>query len=119
VFFAALMMIVMGSFDVLQGLAAVLRGAFYEVPANYFINVDASTWGWFHLILGAIVVLAGFALFRGSMWARIVGIVVAGVSLIISFAGIPIYPIWALSIMLIDCMVIWALAVHGRVLATE
>lgn len=117
VFFASVMMIVMGSFDAIQGLAAIIKSGFYVVPSDYFISVNATGWGWTHLILGAVVVLAGFALFRGSMWARVVGIAVAGLSMIVNFAAIPIYPVWAVSIIAIDALVIWALAAHGRVLA--
>ena len=63
------------------------------------------------------MVLAGFALFRGAMWARILGIIIAGISLIVNFAFIPVYPIWALVVITVDALVIWALAAHGRVLA--
>jgi hypothetical protein len=117
VFFAAVMMIVMGCFDAIQGLSAIIKSGFYVVPPDYFISVNATGWGWTHLILGAVVVLAGLALFSGSMWARVIGIVVAGLSMIANFAAIPLYPFWALSIIFIDALVIWALAVHGRALA--
>jgi hypothetical protein len=117
VFFAAVMMIVMGCFDAIQGLSAIIKSGFYVVPPDYFISVNATGWGWTHLILGAVVVLAGLALFSGSMWARVIGIVVAGLSMIANFAAIPLYPFWALSIIFIDALVIWALAAHGRALA--
>jgi uncharacterized protein (DUF983 family) len=51
------------------------------------------------------------------MWARILGIIIAGVSLIVNFAFIPVYPFWAMLIIAVDVLVIWALAAHGRVLA--
>jgi len=117
VFFAALMLIIGGFFGAFQGLAAILKSGYYHVPPNYFISVDATGWGWFHLIVGLVVVLAGFALFRGAMWARILGIFIASVSAIVNFAFIPVYPFWAILIISVDLLVIWALAAHGRVLA--
>jgi hypothetical protein len=117
VFFAAVMMVIGGCFGALQGLAAIIKSGYYVVPQDYFISVNATGWGWTHLILGAVVVLAGFALFRGAMWARILGILIASVSMIVNFAFIPVYPFWAMLVIGIDALVIWALAAHGRVLA--
>jgi len=117
VFFAAIMMIIVGILGALQGLSAIIKSGYYTIPPNYFISVNAKGWGWTHLILGAVVVLAGFALFSGSMWARIVGIILAGLSLIANFAFIPVYPLWAMVIIAVDVLVIWALAAHGRALA--
>ena len=117
VFFAAIMMIVLGFFGALEGLAAIIKQGFVTVTPNYYITVSVTTWGWVHLILGIVVGLAGFALMSGAMWARIVGILLAGVSAIVNFAYIPYYPFWSILIIAIDIIVIWALAAHGRALA--
>jgi hypothetical protein len=117
VFFAAIMMVIVGILGALQGLSAIIKSGFYTIPPNYYISVNAKGWGWTHLILGVVVVLAGFALFRGAMWARILGIILAGLSLIANFAFIPVYPFWSMLIIAVDVLIIWALAAHGRVLA--
>ncbi len=117
VFFAAIMLVIGGILGALQGLSAIIKSGFYTIPPNYYISVNAKGWGWTHLILGVVVCLAGFALLRGAMWARILGIIIAGISLIVNFTFIPVYPIWALVVITVDAAVIWALAAHGRVLA--
>jgi hypothetical protein len=117
VFFAAIMLVIGGILGALQGLSAIIKSGFYSVPPNYYISVNAKGWGWTHLILGVVVCLAGFALLRGAMWARILGIIIAGISLIVNFTFIPVYPFWAMLIIAVDVLVIWALAAHGRVLA--
>jgi hypothetical protein len=117
VFFAAIMLVIGGILGAIQGLSAIIKSGYYTIPPNYFISVNAKGWGWTHLILGLVVVLAGFALFRGAMWARVLGIIVAGLSLIANFTFIPVYPFWAMLIIAVDVLVIWALAAHGRVLA--
>ena len=48
------------------------------------------------------------------MWARVVGILLAGVSMIANFLFIPHYPIWSLTIIALDVAVIWALATYRR-----
>jgi hypothetical protein len=75
---------------------------------------DATTWGWTHLIGGIIVLFAGFGVFRGAVWARTVGVIIAAVSALVSFAWIPVYPIWSIVVIAIDVTVIWALTAHGR-----
>ena len=117
VFFAAIMMIVLGIFGVFEGLAAIIKSGFYHVPPNYYVSINATGWGWIHLIISIIVILAGFALFQGATWARVVGIFMASVSAIANFLFIPYYPIWSLLIITLDVLVIWALAAHGRALA--
>ena len=112
--FAAVMMMMAGVFQALAGLVAIFKNEFYVATRNYLFEFDVSAWGWIHLILGVIVVLAGFALLSGATWARTVGITLAVLSAIANFLFIPYYPFWALTIIALDIFVIWALAAHGR-----
>jgi hypothetical protein len=114
VLFAAIMMIMIGTFQAFDGLVAIFEDEFFAVTPNYILSFDVTTWGWIHLILGIVVVFAGVALLSGATWARIVGIVIAMMSAIANFAFIPYYPIWSLAIIALNIAVIWALTVHGR-----
>ena len=70
-----------------------------------------STW----FSLGAAMVVAiGLGVLAGQVWARTIGVLVAGLSAIVNFAFIPIYPVWSIAIIALDVAVIWALTVHGR-----
>jgi hypothetical protein len=121
VLFAGIMMIVGGFFGFFEGLGALLKsGRFYaNVSTNYPYGSNVTTWGWIQLIVGLIVLLAGFYVLRGALWARIVGITLASLSAITNFFFIPFYPFWALMIITLDIFVIWALAAHGRALAGD
>jgi hypothetical protein len=112
--FAATMMILIGSFHAIAGLAAIIEDTFYAATPNYILEFDVTTWGWIHLIVGVVVVLAGFALFTGALWARTIGVILAVLSAIANFAFIPYQPVWSLAIIAIDVFVIWALTAHGR-----
>jgi hypothetical protein len=114
VLFAAIMMIMIGTFQAFDGLVAIFEDEFFAVTPNYILSFDVTTWGWIHLILGIVVVFAGVALLSGATWARIVGIIMAMMSAIANFAFIPYYPIWSLAIIALNIAVIWALTVHGR-----
>lgn len=112
--FAAFMLILVGTFDIIAGLAGIIEDQFYVATPNYILEFDATTWGWIKLLWGTIVLLAGFALFGGAVWARTVGVIAAVISAIANFAWLPVYPVWAITIIAIDIAVIWALTAHGR-----
>jgi hypothetical protein len=112
--FAAFVMVTMGFFQVLQGLAAIFKNDFFVVSPEYLYKVDVSTWGWIHLILGVIIFFAGFGLFSGAVWARTVGVIIAVLAAIANFAWLPYQPVWAILMITLCIAVIWALTVHGR-----
>jgi hypothetical protein len=116
--FAAVLMILSGVFQALEGLAAIFENEFYVAARNYLYEVDVTAWGWIHLILGVVIALAGFGVLSGATWARVVGITLAVLSAIANFLFIPYYPFWSLLIIALDVFVIWALAVHGGKMAT-
>jgi hypothetical protein len=117
--FAAIMMILIGGFHTISGLAGIIKDDFYAVTPNYVFKFDVTTWGWIHLIAGIIIILAGFGLFSGAVWARTVGVILAAISAFVSFAWIPLYPVWSIVIIAIDVAVIWALTAHGRDITME
>ena len=112
--FAGVMMIMAGAFQAFAGLVALFENEFYVATRNYLLQFDATTWGWIHLLLGLLVMLAGFAVLAGQTWGRVVGITLAVLSALANFAFLPYYPFWAMTIIALDIFVIWALATHGR-----
>jgi hypothetical protein len=117
--FAGVLMITIGIWHAMAGLAGIVEDKFYTVTPNYIFKFDATTWGWIHLILGIVVALAGFAVFSGAVWARTIGVFLAVLSLLANFAFIPIYPIWSITIIAVNIAVIWALTAHGRDIVAE
>lgn len=115
--FAGFMMVLLGFGWLMVGLIALADEAYFVVTPEYIFQFDVTTWGWVHLILGIIVLIAGFALFSGAVWARLVGVVVAVVATLTAFAWLPWYPIWAILLIGISIAIIWALTVHGDDLA--
>jgi len=112
--FAGIMMFMAGGWWIISGLVALFNSEFYVVTLNYIFQFDVTTWGWVHLILGLLVLLAGFGLFSGQVWARTVGVIIAVIMGLASFAWLPYYPGWAILYIVVSVAVIWALTVHGR-----
>jgi hypothetical protein len=108
------MLIMIGLFQAIAGLVAIVNKKFYVVGEVWIFQFDVTTWGWIHLIIGVAVGLAGFFLLTGAVWARVVGITVAFIAAIANFAWLPWYPIWSIIVITVCVFVIWALSVHGR-----
>ena len=113
IMFAAIMMIMVGVFQALQGIVAIFENEFYVATRNYTFQFDATTWGWIHLLVGLLVAFAGSGLLSGKTWARSVAIILAVLSATANFLFIPYYPFWSLLLITLDIFVIWAIAAHG------
>src|SRR5262245_30697488 len=93
--FAGAALLMIGVFHAIAGFAQILNDESFLVTSKYLFKFDASTWGWIHLIWGVVVVFAGFGVFRGAVWARTVGVIVAMVSAIFNFAWLLYVPFWS------------------------
>jgi hypothetical protein len=117
--FAGFMLIVIGVLHAIVGITGIARNPLYVSTPNYFLKFDLTTWGWAHLLVGIVVLAAGFGVFSGAVWARTIGVIVAAISIIANFAFLPYYPLWAVLIIAIDIAVVWALTAHGRDITAE
>jgi hypothetical protein len=108
-----------GAFQIIEALTALFRDTYYIVSHNDLIlRVDYTGWGWIHLIIGALLVVTGFALLSGKMWARVAGVVLASLSLLANLTFIAAYPWWSVIVIALDVFVIYAITVHGGELRT-
>jgi hypothetical protein len=110
--FAAIMLGLAGTWNFIDGLLAIGKSHVYGPNATYVFS-DLRTWGWIVMLLGVLQLLAAFAIFAGSEFARWFGIVAAGVNAIGQLAFVPVYPVWAITMFAADVIVIYALAVYG------
>jgi hypothetical protein len=108
--FAAMLMVLAGLFQLFQGVASVAHDHLLVVRSGYTFRLDATAWGWIHMILGVVVAIVGFGVLSALTWARKAGLALAGLQALSSFFFIPYYPWWALTIIALDIFIIWALA---------
>lgn len=113
VVFAGVMMMMIGIFHALTGLAAILENEFFVVGPQYLYEFDVTAWGWVHLIVGLIIGVAGWQVLNGATWARIVGMTLASLSAVANFFFIPYQPIWAILMISLAVLVIAALAAYS------
>ena len=114
VVFAACMMFLLGFFQAISGFAAIVNDDYYKTAPTRLLLVDSyTTWGWIHLVLGVLIFLAGVGVMSGNVLARAAGVVLAGLSAISALAFSAAAPVWAVVVVIIDLLVIYALTVHG------
>lgn len=115
VVFGGVLLILIGGFHACEGFVAIFDPGYYTVTeSGLAIEIDYTAWGWIHLGLSALVILAGIGLLAGQMWARVVAIALAALGALVNVAFLAAYPIWSTLLIVLDVVVIYAIAVHGR-----
>ena len=116
--FACVLMVLVGGFNIIYGLVGIIDHQHFVATQNRILLFDISAWGWILLITGAVQVLAAMAVFGGRLWGRIVGMVMAGLNAWSQLAFLEAQPVWSSLIIVVDVLVIYALTVHGREMAS-
>jgi hypothetical protein len=112
--FCGIMLMIVGFLNIIDGLVAITQAnqVKAQIAQQLPLTENVKTWGWIVFILGIIVLLAGLGLIAGSTWARVVGILVASVNLIVQLAWLPHNNFWSFTMIIIDILIIYGIAVH-------
>ncbi|MDX6302930.1 MAG: hypothetical protein QOF53_4144 [Nocardioidaceae bacterium] len=112
--FAGFAMTMLGLFHVVQGLVAVFDQHYYALPqSGLLVSTSYDAWGWVHVIAGLVIMVAGVCVLAGQTWARAVGTLLALVSAVLNIAFLGAAPLWSVTMIALDVVVIMALTVHG------
>ena len=112
VFFASVLLVIVGCFNLIYGIAAVANSHVFVANAHYVWG-SLRTWGWFTLIIGALQLIAAGGVLTGNQLARWYGVVVVGLSAIDMIFFVPAYPFWALTIIAVDVVALYGLCMYG------
>ncbi|MFD4430949.1 hypothetical protein [Nocardia sp. NPDC058497] len=107
---AGILLAVVGVLQILEGISAVANDDLIVVGPEYLYQFDLTAWGWWHIIFGAIAVIVAIGLLAGQTWGRVAAMVIAALSIIANFLWLPYYPWWSILIIIINIVVIWAVA---------
>jgi len=118
VIFAGVVMVILGGFNIIYGLVAIFDDQHFVPTRGGLLVFDLTTWGWITLIFGIVQVIAASALIAGRLWARLLGVILAGLNAWGQLALIDAQPVWSSIIIIVDVLVIYALTVHGREMAS-
>ena len=112
--FAGLMMAFLGILQIIAGTAALFQDVVPGSARTHVLSIDAATWGWIHIVLGAVVGMAGLAAITGLLWGRVTGIVLAAISVVACFLSLSHHPVWSILGIAFGVVVIWALCVFDE-----
>ena len=113
--FGAAMIMLVGTFHVIEGLVSLLNAGYYVTTADGLaVNVSFTTLGWLQIGLGVLSLLVGVGMFAGVTVALVAGVIVAAVSAIVHMTAIAAFPVWSVLVVAFDVVVIYAIVAHGR-----
>lgn len=110
--FAAVMFLVVGIFNVIEGIAAISKD--HHFRADELLVGNLSFWGIILLIVGALQLLTTFLIYRRSPAGQMLGVILAVLSMMAALLFLGAYPVWSIIIMVLDGVVIYALTVYGE-----
>ena len=115
VFFAAILLLIGAAIDIFYGIMAIIGpNTAYFVGSSAVASFNVALWGWWSLIIGVLLLLAGLFLLRGAMWARVFAVVIAALNAVTQLMSLPAQPWWSIVMVTVDILVIYAVTVHGR-----
>ena len=112
IIFASVLLLVIGFFNLLDGIAAIANSHVFIGNAHYVVG-DLRAWGWTMTIFGALQLLAAAGLWTGNQLARWFAVAVVGLNAIGQMFFIPAYPFWSLVIIAVDVVALWGLCAYG------
>jgi hypothetical protein len=112
--FAAILLVIAGTLNIIYGFAAIDGAHFYDDSTRYLFS-NLNTWGWITLILGIVQITGGFSLFGGGAYGRVVGIAAATIGAIAALLSVGgAFPFWSLGIFALCLIIIHGLVVYGE-----
>jgi hypothetical protein len=109
--FGSLLTLIVGAFSVIQGLLALLAPSFFVDHGGRILALDLAAWGWLHLVLGALMLIAGSSLLGGAEgWARGIAVGFVALNMLVQLVWLPAFPVWSVTIVALDLLVIYAIA---------
>jgi hypothetical protein len=112
--FAGVVMIIGGAFQALEGLLGIVHDKYLVVAPSTIYAFDLTGWGVIDLLVGLALLVIGVVLLRGQTWGRMAGMIAAVISAILNFVWLPYSPLWAIMVIAVDILIIWALASYLR-----
>ena len=85
-----------------------------ERDTETIVDLSSRTWGAIHFAMGVALMAAGWALFSGKTWGRIVAIALSIIVLAAGIVALPDSPVWGVFLILFNAAVLWALIMHSE-----
>jgi hypothetical protein len=112
--FAAVIAIAAGAYNALSGIAAIADDDTLASQATKVLyGIDLSVWGWLWLLAGALQILGGILVLRRNEWGIAICVTMAGFSALCTIFVIFVVPLWAVTVLSLDVLVMYGLLARG------
>ncbi|HEY1517795.1 MAG TPA: hypothetical protein VGF91_15335 [Solirubrobacteraceae bacterium] len=111
--FAGVLLLMLGTLNFIEGIAAIGNSHFFTTDTHYVIG-SLNTWGWVVLLIGCVELLVGLGVFLKNQFSRWVGVIVLALNAIAQLLMIPAYPFWSLAIFTLNIIAIFGLVAYGN-----
>ena len=112
IIFACVLLLVIGFFNMIYGIAAVANSHVFVANAHYVVG-NLRAWGWITLIISVLQLVAAAGILAGNQLARWFAVAVVGLNAIDMMFFLPAYPFWALTIIAVDVVALYGLCAYG------
>ncbi|MGN6170967.1 MAG: DUF7144 family membrane protein [Solirubrobacteraceae bacterium] len=111
--FAGVLLLILGTLNIIEGIAAIGNAHFFHHNVHYVFG-SLNAWGWIALIIGIIQLAVGFGVFAKNQLSRWVGVIVLACNAVAQLLFIPAYPFWSLTLFAIGILAIYGLVAYGE-----
>jgi hypothetical protein len=116
--YAGVLLLVLGTLNFIEGVAAIDHAHFFVGNVHYIAG-DLNTWGWVVMWIGVVQWIVGVGVFVKNQFARWSGVAVLSCNAIVQLVMIPAYPFWSLCILALDAVAIYGLITYGSRLGED
>jgi hypothetical protein len=111
--FAGVLLLLVGTLNVIEGIAAIGNAHFFTANTHYVFG-DLKTWGWIVLCIGVLQLAVGLGVYVKNQFARWAGVAVLSANALAQLLMMPAYPFWSLSLFTLDILAIYGLVAYGK-----
>jgi hypothetical protein len=105
--FVAVLFVVVGAFNLLDGIVALANDDFFV--ADELLFGDLTAWGVWWLVVGGAQVATGLALLARKLLSFVFALGLAVLNAFTQLLWIGVYPGWAIAAIVVDGLIIWAI----------
>jgi vacuolar-type H+-ATPase subunit I/STV1 len=113
--FAGVAALLAGGYNSLSGIAALADDDTLAAQASEVLyGIDLTAWGWFWLVVGLLQLVTGVLILARNTWGLWLGIAGAFLSGLFTVTVIFVFPIWAIAVLAVDVLVLYALLTRSE-----
>jgi hypothetical protein len=109
--FTAVFLVVVGVMNLIWGIAALSNEDYFIQDGVLWSKLN--TWAWIAIVAGALQLLGGGLVFARHTFGRVIALVVAGIGVIVHFLALGAQPVWSVTALVVNGLILWAITVHG------